>query len=64
MSPIFPSAYLSEKEAAAYLSVSLSTIRRWRRRGTGPAFFHFGGVLRYSHTALTEFIVKYTKAGA
>jgi hypothetical protein len=31
----FPKRF-SEKEAAAYLSVSLSTIRRWRRRHTGP----------------------------
>ena len=49
-------ALLSEKEAAAYISVSLSTIRRWRRHTAGPAFFRFGGVLRYRREALENFI--------
>ena len=60
---MFPSnshAFLSEKEAAVYLSVSLSTIRRWRRYKTGPEYFRFGGVLRYSRAALGAFIVRYT----
>jgi excisionase family DNA binding protein len=43
---------LSEKEAARYLSVSVSTVRRWRKAGTGPAFFRFGGVLLYRKDAL------------
>ena len=55
----FPS-FLSEKEAAAYLRVSLSTLRRWRRSVTGPAFFRFGDVLRYARAALDEFIEKNT----
>jgi excisionase family DNA binding protein len=61
MSPTSSSEFLSEKEAAAYLSVSLSTIRRWRRQQDGPAYFRFGGVLRYSRAALGAFIVRYTK---
>ena len=56
--------FSSEKEAAAYLSVSLSTIRRWRRTNAGPAFFRFGGVLRYDREALEAFIAKNTKAAA
>ncbi len=56
-----PSVYLSEKEAAAYLNVSLSTIRRWRRAGIGPEHFHFGGVLRYAQPALDTFIQQHTK---
>ena len=56
------SSFFSEKEAAAYLSVSLSTIRRWRRTNAGPAFFRFGGVLRYGREALEAFIAKNTKA--
>lgn len=48
--------FLSEKEAAAYLSVSLSTIRRWRRAKTGPAYFLFGGILRYPMDAVDAFI--------
>ena len=57
-------SFFSEKEAAAYLSVSLSTIRRWRRTNAGPAFFRFGGVLRYGREALEAFIAKNTKAVA
>ena len=56
----FPS-FLSEKEAATYFSVSLSTIRRWRRAKTGPAFFKVHGVLRYRREALEAFIAKNTK---
>ena len=51
-SPLF----LSEKETATYLGVSLSTVRRWRRSGVGPACFRFGGVLRYRRESLEAFI--------
>jgi predicted DNA-binding transcriptional regulator AlpA len=64
MSPISSSAFLSEKEAAAFLSVSLSTIRRWRRYKTGPEYFRFGGVLRYSRTSLDDFIARNTRTTA
>jgi excisionase family DNA binding protein len=56
--------FLSEKEAAAYLTVSLSTIRRWRHTSTGPAVFRFGDVLRYAREALDEFIAKNTTTAA
>jgi len=56
--------FLSEKEAAVYLSVSLSTIRRWRRSGTGPAFFRLGDVLRYRRDAVDDFITQNTKTAA
>jgi excisionase family DNA binding protein len=56
--------WLSEKEAAAYLSVSLSTIRRWRRSHTGPDVYRFGGVVRYCQDALDAFITKYTQSAA
>jgi hypothetical protein len=56
-SPLF----FSEKEAAAYLSVSLSTIRRWRRTKIGPALFRFGGVLRYGREGLDVFIANNTR---
>ena len=56
--------FFSEREAAAYLSISLSTIRRWRRTNIGPAFFKFGDILRYSREALDEFVAKHTKTAA
>ena len=64
MPPVALPSYLSEKEAAAYLSVSLSTLRRWRRANTGPAHFRFGGVLRYSRSALDRFVEKFTITAA
>ncbi len=64
MVPISFPAFLSEKEAATYLCVSLSTIRRWRRFKTGPAYFRYGGVLRYRRAALEEFITKNTQTAA
>ncbi len=62
MSPMGSSTLLSEKAAAAYLDVSLSTIRRWRRARSGPAFFRFGDVLRYSQQGLDAFIGQNTHA--
>ena len=55
-------AFLSEKEAAAYLSISLSTIRRWRHESRVP-FFRSGGVIRYSRTSIDQFIEKNTVQG-
>ena len=49
-------AVLCEKESAAYLSISLSTIRRWRKRNTGPVYFRVGDILRYGQRDLDEFI--------
>jgi hypothetical protein len=60
MGPANPPNFFSEKEAAAQLDISLSTIRRWRRSKIGPAFFRFGGVLRYGRQALEEFVANNT----
>jgi hypothetical protein len=57
--PAFP-RHLSEKEAAAYLHISLSTIVRRRRDHTGPAFIRFGGVLRYAREARDDFLASNT----
>lgn len=64
MPPVTVSPCLSEKEAASYLSVSLSTLRRWRRAKNGPAYFRFGGVLRYGRSGLDQFFAKYTNTAA
>jgi excisionase family DNA binding protein len=61
MSQSVSAQYLSEKEAAAALSVSLSTVRRWRRNGSGPEYFKLGGVLRYAKSSLEDFIKQHTK---
>jgi len=64
MPPVVLPAYLSEKEAAAYLSVSLSTVRRWRRAKAGPDYFCFGGVLRYGRLDLDRFVERFTITAA
>ena len=61
MSQVAFPAQLPEKEAARYLGVSLSTIRRWRRGHTGPAYYRFGDVLRYGREALDAFIAQNTR---
>lgn len=47
---------LSERQAAAYLSVSVSTLRRWRRGGIGPAYFICGDIIRYRKEVLDAFV--------
>jgi len=56
-----PPTWVSENQAAAYLGVSLSTLRRWRRNHLGPAHFRVGDVLRYAQHALDAFIEKNTR---
>jgi hypothetical protein len=51
----FPITY-SESDAAQYLSISVSTIRRRRRAGTGPEFYRIGKVLRYRLDALERYV--------
>lgn len=38
---------LTEAQAAKSLSVSLPTLRRWRRAGAGPVFYRIGGRIKY-----------------
>lgn len=49
---------LDEHEAAAHLSISVSTLRRWRseRRGQGPPWHKLGGAVRYCITDLDAYI--------
>jgi Helix-turn-helix domain len=54
---------LSEKEAALYLGVSVSTMRRWRRTKSGPPLFRFGGVLRYRCDDLDTFVRNHINTG-
>src|SRR2546425_5083942 len=48
---------LTDKEAAAMLSVSVSLLRKWRlRREGGPPYYRVGRVVRYSPNALEAFL--------
>jgi Helix-turn-helix domain len=37
----------TDKQVAAFLHVSLATVRRWRLRGAGPAFYRVGARIKY-----------------
>lgn len=39
--------WLTVKEAADFLAVSIDTLGRWRSEGKGPPFFKFEGGVRY-----------------
>jgi hypothetical protein len=49
------SLYLTEAQTAQMVSVSISTLRRWRKARIGP-FFQLGNIIRYCRHALDDFI--------
>ena len=52
----FDAGYRDERFAAAYLSVSVNTLRGWRRRRRGPRFLKLGAKsVRYSLRDLISF---------
>jgi hypothetical protein len=40
--------YMDDRAAARYLSVSTSTLAKWRMRRFGPTFHRFGVLVRYT----------------
>ena len=49
---------LREGELADMLDVSIDTVRKWRRKGRGPAFIRAEGSVRYE----VQEVVKYLAA--
>ncbi len=47
---------LTEKEAAAVLRLSPSTLTRWRWANKGPLFRKFGGAVRYAQSDLDAYV--------
>jgi len=47
--------FLDESEAAEYLGVSLSGLRKWRARGVGPRYCRFSRLIRYPLVELIRF---------
>jgi predicted DNA-binding transcriptional regulator AlpA len=43
---------LTEQDVAGMLEVSLSTLRRWQRQGTGPPCLEIGRQVRYRQAAV------------
>ncbi len=51
-------AYLTPREAAAYLNSSTSTLAKRRLYGGGPEFCRIGRAIRYHKSALDEFMAR------
>jgi DNA-binding transcriptional MerR regulator len=51
---------LTQRQAAAYLNVSIRTMQRWRRQGIGPPSIRLpNGYLRYRPADLDEWLKRY-----
>lgn len=48
--------HLNEQEAANYLNVSLSGLRKWRTRRVGPRYCRFGRLIRYRQSDLDAWV--------
>jgi hypothetical protein len=57
------SEFKDEREAAAYLRVSVSGMRKWRASGAGPAYCRFGKLIRYQTSSLNEWAVSHMRKG-
>lgn len=57
--------YVRDVEAAAFLGLSVSTLRSWRSRGkpTGPPFAKVGGMVMYSLKELEKYMEERTVEG-
>lgn len=49
---------LTEKELAKLLHVSVQTVRRMRKKGTGPAHTKIGRLIRYAITDVEKWRTK------
>ena len=47
---------IDENEVAAFTGASLTTVRRWRREGRGPAYRKIGRLVRYRRDDLADWI--------
>jgi predicted DNA-binding transcriptional regulator AlpA len=54
--PDISSPLLKEKPAAAYITRSVSSLRRGRKDGTGPKFVRIGRSIRYLKSELDAYI--------
>jgi hypothetical protein len=51
-----PEPLVTEGEAARILRVSLASLRRWRRQGSGPVYRKLGRTVRYRASDLSDFV--------
>ena len=56
MTLLLPEPLITEGEAASILRVSLTSLRRWRRQGSGPVYRKLGRTVRYRPEDLADFV--------
>lgn len=49
---------VSIQDAAGRLGVSVGTLYSWRHRGTGPASFRIGGLVKFDESELERWIAE------
>jgi excisionase family DNA binding protein len=59
-----PSAFLTTREAAKFLTLSLGTLEAWRAKGKGPRPTKCGNAVRYSRAELNKWIAENTMGRA
>ncbi|HVI85520.1 MAG TPA: helix-turn-helix domain-containing protein [bacterium] len=47
---------ITESEAAGILRISVTSLRRWRREGSGPVYRKLGRAVRYRPNDLSDFV--------
>jgi excisionase family DNA binding protein len=53
----------TDNEAAVYLGVSVSKVRRWRLMGGGPRWIRIGGSIRYPLADLEAYVASLPSGG-
>jgi predicted DNA-binding transcriptional regulator AlpA len=51
-----PSLFLTDRDVARLLQVSVASVRRWRLLRQGPKYFKIGAAVRYRSEDLSEWI--------
>lgn len=60
---VLPDGRVSARDAAAYLGMKQSTLRKWRCIGRGPAWMTLDGRAYYKLAGLQEYVALATKNG-
>lgn len=53
----------TDNEAAEFLGISVSTIRRWRLNGSGPRWIRIGTSIRYPLADLESYVATLPSGG-
>lgn len=55
--------YLTDAEVSSRVHISVQSLRRWRRLGTGPRWIRLGNSVRYPVDELTAWLVSAPSGG-